>query len=143
MPLCTFFGHRDSPDSLQPKLLAAIEDLIVHHQVDQFYVGHQGAFDRMAAACLMHLSARYPHIRCAVVLAYLPQGKPSPDRVFPLPTLVPEGLETIPPRFAILRRNQWMLSRTDYVIGYLQYPFGGAAPFIEKADRLHKTVIRL
>ena len=29
-------------------------------------------------------------------------------------TLLPEGIENVPPRFAISWRNKWMLERSDY-----------------------------
>lgn len=47
MPICTFFGHRDCPASVMPKLRTVLVDLIEHHGVEQFYVGRQGNFDTM------------------------------------------------------------------------------------------------
>ena len=42
---CTFFGHRDCPSSIKPKLREVLIDLIENHTIDVFYVGQQGAFD--------------------------------------------------------------------------------------------------
>lgn len=50
MCVCTFFGHRDCPESIRPLLRAAIVDLIEKHRVRLFYVGNEGNFDRMARA---------------------------------------------------------------------------------------------
>ena len=44
MANCTFFGHRDCPDTIKLKLREAREHLITIHRVDMFYVGHQGQF---------------------------------------------------------------------------------------------------
>ena len=41
MSACTFFGHRDCPSSIKPKLREALIDLIENHTVDMFYVGQQ------------------------------------------------------------------------------------------------------
>ena len=45
MAACTFFGHRDCPETIKTKLREALVDLITNHGVDMFYVGHQGQFD--------------------------------------------------------------------------------------------------
>ena len=45
MVACTFFGHRDCPESIKPKLRKVLVDIITNHGVDMFYVGHQGQFD--------------------------------------------------------------------------------------------------
>ena len=45
MANCTFFGHRDCPETVNPKLREVLIDLITNHDVDMFYVGHQGQFD--------------------------------------------------------------------------------------------------
>ena len=44
---CTFFGHRDCPETIQPKIRTAVIDLIENHGVTMFYVGNQGNFDRL------------------------------------------------------------------------------------------------
>ena len=68
MTVCTFFGHRDCPASIKPKLRAVVEELIVRYGVDWFYMGRQGAFDAMARSVLRELAKVYPHISYAVVL---------------------------------------------------------------------------
>lgn len=58
MSACTFFGHRDCPSSIRGVLSAEIERLITEKDVDTFYVGTQGNFDRMAYAALVELHKR-------------------------------------------------------------------------------------
>ncbi|MBQ7095915.1 MAG: hypothetical protein IJN80_05655 [Clostridia bacterium] len=117
----------------------ALIHLIEHHNASLFYVGNQGNFDRMVRKVLKQLQLIYPHISYYVVLAYLPcsfqEGYGD--------TIYPDGLERIPPRFAIDKRNRWMLDRCDYVITYVEYPFGGAAKFKALAEKRGKTVINL
>ena len=50
-------------------------DLIINHNVDMFYVGHQGQFDAYVHSELKKLKQKYPQINYAVVLAYLPGKK--------------------------------------------------------------------
>lgn len=40
-----FFGHRDTPPIIEPKLKEIIIDLIENHDADKFLVGNNGNFD--------------------------------------------------------------------------------------------------
>ena len=139
MPSCTFFGHRDCPDSIRPKLRSVLINLIENQQADTFYVGRQGSFDALVYATLRELAAEYPHIRYAVVLERL-SGKSTDDFT---ETLFPEVMENVPPRFAIDRRNNWMIRQADFVVVYVTHDWGGAAKFAKKAEQQGKTVINL
>ena len=142
MSTCTFFGHRDCPSSIKPKLREALVDLVENHAVDMFYVGNKGAFDRIVRSVLRELAQEYPQIHYAVVLERLP-GKQNEDYHEDYSdTLLPEGIEEVPPRFAISWRNKWMLRQSDYVVTYITHSWGGAAQFAEMAER-QKTVLNL
>lgn len=141
MSACTFSSHRDCPETIKPALRQALVDLIENNHADLFYVGNQGSFDRMVRSVLRELTAAYPHIRYAVVLAYLP-GK-NAQAEDPCDTMYPEGLECVHPKYAISWRNNWMLTRSDFVITYITHTWGGAARFAEKAKRTGKTVRNL
>ena len=123
MSVCTFFGHRDCPSSIKPKLKQALVYLIETQSVDTFYVGTHGAFDAMVRSSLAELMQDYPHIRCTVVLAYLPTKK----LAYPFPSLLPDGIEAAPKRFAISYRNKWMLKQSHFVVTYITHDWGGAA----------------
>lgn len=141
MAVCTFFGHRDCPESIIPALQAAMEMLITQQSVDTFYVGNQGRFDAYVRGCLRRLQKKYPHIRYAVVLAYLPAKRNEYEDVSD--TMLPEGLELIHPRYAVDRRNRWMLARADRILCYVSHSWGGAAKYTQMAQRQGKTVINL
>ena len=70
--VCVFFGHRDAPTTISSAVYRMIEMLIVQKGIDVFYVGHQGGFDKMVYRELCRAKKKYPHIDCAVVLAYPP-----------------------------------------------------------------------
>lgn len=139
MAACTFFGHRDCPASIRPVLRSVLLELIEQKKVSAFYVGSQGAFDVLAAGVLQELRVQYPHIRCCMVLAYFPRQQDA----FPLETLLPEGIEQVPRRFAISWRNRWMLQQADYVVTYVTHGWGGAAQFAALAQRQGKFVYDL
>lgn len=138
MATCTFFGHRQIHENIEPSLKAALTELIENENVCEFYVGCEGQFDRTAKSVLLELKKEYPHIKITVVLAYLnKQYEDLPDSLFP------EGLERVPLRFAIPKRNEWMINHSDFVIAYVRWCYGGSGKAVEYAERKGKTVINL
>ena len=105
-----------------------------------FYVGNNGNFDTMVRRQLEALSQAYP-ITYSVVLAYLPTKKSEYDDY--ANTILPEGIETTPKRFAISYRKKWMIQQSDVVVTYVTHSFGGAAQFKELAEIQGKTLIEL
>ena len=135
---CTFFGHRDCPETIKPKIRAAVIDLIENHGVTMFYVGNQGNFDRLVRSVLKEVTTAYPGVGYAVVLAYMPSAKKSADDFSD--TLLPDGIEKVPKRFAISWRNKWMIEHADYVVTYVTRLFGGAAQFSALAKSKGKII---
>ena len=101
----TFFGHRNTPDSIQPSLKKTLIQLIEKEGADTFYVGNEGDFDCIVYNTLKELKAIYPFIQFKVMLAYLTKRKsdfytPEPDN-----TVFPDELLKTPLKFAISKRN--------------------------------------
>ncbi len=95
----------------------------------------------MVQGVLYELKTDYPQIRYYIVLAYLPGAMTDgPDLS---PTLYPDGLETTPRKFAISKRNRWMVERADAVVTYVYRPYGGAAQFKALAEKKKKQIIEL
>ena len=135
---CTFFGHRDTPKETEPTLRLTLIDLIENKNATVFYVGNHGNFDAMVRRQLEELSKTYP-IKYYVVLAYMPGKNDKPDEH----SILPEGIETVPRRFAINYRNKWMLNKSDIVVTYVNRNFGGAWEFKKLAENKQKTVLCL
>lgn len=92
---CTFFGHSDAPQEIKDTMKKTLASLIEKRGVNRFYVGNHGDFDRMALSILKELSETYS-FEYYVVYAYLSEiGEDFSHAIFP------EGLETVPKRFAI------------------------------------------
>ena len=138
--VCTFFGHKDTPKETEPTLRSTLIELIENKNVSVFYVGNNGNFDTMVRRQLEDLSQTYP-ITYSVVLAYLPTEKNKYDNL--TNTIYPEGLETVPKRFAISWRNKWMIQQSSIVVTYVTRNFGGAVQFKEMAMKQKKNVVEL
>ena len=116
---------------------------LIAEGVDSFLVGNQGGFDSTVLHTLRLLKEEYPHITYNVVLAYMPGNKEEWSAYEPMETLYPEGLESVHPRYAISWRNKWMIQESDVVVAYITRSWGGAAQFVELAERKKKRVINI
>lgn len=141
--VCCFFGHRDTPQDIRPLIKETVLKLVEENDDVVFYVGNQGGFDAMAHGVLKELSETDPRIVYSVVLAYMPGEKGEFDSDLYDDTMYPEGLETVPRKFAISARNKWMVEKADTVICYKVVDFGGAAQFVNMAARRGKRIINL
>ena len=136
---CTFFGHKDCPCTTTINLLSVLTDLIENKNVNMFYIGNQGDFDSIARTVLQKMKIIYPQINYVIVLAYLRNKSEISD----FDTVFPEGLENVPLRYAIDRRNLWMINHSDYVITYVRNTAGGAYKFKTIAEKKGKIVINI
>lgn len=135
----TFCGHKEvsNSENVEQWLRQVCADLIVQG-ADEFFLGGYGRFDFMCAAVLRDLKKVHPHIRLVLVLPYLNS------------TMMTEGydesvyppLESVPKRYAISRRNEWMVCESDVIVAYVIRGFGGAAKTLEYAHRKKKQIIR-
>ena len=140
MMTCTFFGHRDTPASIRPLLKNTLLNLIEQNNVKKFFVGNQGNFDAMVYSLLKELGLSHG-VDFSIVLAYMPT---KPDSfVDANNTILPEGIETAPRRFAIEFRNRWMVDQSDIVVTYVSRSFGGAAKFKALSQKKGKKIVEL
>ena len=58
-------------------------------------------------------------------------------------SIVYPPLEKVPFRFAISKRNEWMVDNADIIIGYVKNQYGGAYKILEYAKRQRKNIINL
>ena len=134
----TFCGHKEVWDR-EPveRWLKQVCGELISQGANEFFLGGYGHFDYMCASVLRELKESHPQIRLILVLPYLNS------------TMITDGydetvyppLETVPPRFAIVRRNEWMVRESDVVVAYVIRGFGGAAKTLEYARKKKKTII--
>lgn len=140
---CFFIGHRDAREEIYPALKEQVIDCILRLGVDEFFVGHYGSFDRMAAKALLEAKNDYPHISLRLVLPYHPALRP-----MQLPegfdsSYYPWGDEHIPYRLAIVKTNRLMVRTCDILIAYAWHPASSARDLVDYAQSQGKTVVNL
>lgn len=129
-----------APKEIEPTLRTTLINLIEQENAREFYVGNNGIFDAMVHRQLEDLSKAYK-FNFAVVLAYLPDERRAEDNL--TNTIYPEGIESVPKRFAISWRNKWMLKQSDIFITYTTHPSSGAYEFEQMAVKQRKRVINV
>lgn len=137
--ICTLFGHRNAPETIKVALKTILVDLIENKNVNMFYIGNNGAFDKMARELLKELKITHK-INYYVVLAYIPQktdGKDYTDSVYF------DELNSRPYRVRIIERNKLMINKSDIVVTYVTHITGGAAEFKAFAEQKGKIVINI
>lgn len=50
-------------------------------------------------------------------------------------------IEKTPPKFAIIKRNEWMIDKSDFLIAYVEHNWGGAYRTLEYAKKQSYTNI--
>jgi len=143
MDSCFLFGHRDAPEELAPAMTAAIQRHICDYGVNEFYVGGYGSFDLLASRVLAVLKKQYPQIRLYRLLPYHPQLRP-----IQLPqafddTFYPEGMESVPKPYAIVRANRYMIEKAEFLIAYAWQPASNARKLLEYAKRKQKLITEI
>lgn len=134
----TFCGHSKLYQTENiSKWLDIILPALIEGGAATFYLGGYGDFDNLAAA-VRRQKTSYPNIEAILVLAYLNRDVDASryDR-----TAYPP-LETVPPRYAILKRNEWMVCKSDVVISGVTHGWGGAAKTLDYAKRRGKVVVQ-
>lgn len=135
----TFCGHSKLSQTGQiSQWLDSILPSLIEGGAETFYIGSYGDFDRLAAAAVRRQKHTYPHIESILVLAY-------PHRA--IDTSCYDGttyppLETVPPRYAIAKRNEWMVCKSDIVVSCVTHGWGGAAKTLGCAKRQGKVIVQ-
>lgn len=135
----TFCGHSQifNQDAVS-KWLDLILPSLIEGGATTFYLGGYGAFDQLAAAAVIRQKAAYPAIEAVLVLPYPNWNVDAFD--YDRTTYPP--LEKVPPRLAIIKRNQWMVEGADIVISAVIHGWSGAAKTLDYAKRKGKVIFQ-
>ncbi len=142
-----FFGHADyiENNSDMQKVMDLLEERVADLAVD-FFLGEYGNFDRFAYGCATKLKARHKNARLVFVTPYISEGylqNHSGIKEGRFDEILYPSIENVPPRYAILRRNRWIVDKADIVITHLMRKFGGAYKAYDYAIRKKKEVYNI
>ena len=144
--IITFCGHSNClfSDEEKEKLKKLLIKEIRKNPTCKFCLGGYGDFDSLCLRTLRELKKDFPEIELLFITPYLDKNYSKlefaksyyDDVIFP-------PIESAPRKFAILKRNEWMVDSADLVIAFVKYSWGGAAKTLEYAKRKKKQIINL
>ena len=144
--IITFCGHSNClfSDEEKEKLKQLLIKKIRKNPTCKFYLGGYGDFDGLCLRTLKDLKADFPKIELIFITPYLDKSYSKlefakyhyDDVIFP-------PIENFPRKFAILKRNEWMVDSADLVIAYVKYSWGVAAKTVEYAKRKKVPIINI
>ena len=137
--ICTFFGHRDASEKVVFALKEVIESLI-KKGIKSFYVGNNGNYDLLVQSVLSDIKKANIDIDFKIVLSYLGEKAITDNQD---KTIFPEGLENVPRRFAISKRNDWLISNANVVVVYCTNTFSNSYKLAQKATKKNLNIINL
>ena len=145
--IVTFCGHSDYQENEKDRqaLLALLESRVGDAAVD-FLLGEYGGFDAFAYRCCKQYQSTHPAARLIFVTPYnTPSYRKThlSDADERFDDLVYPPLENVPPKYAIVRRNRYMMEQADLVIAYITHAHGGAHQTYRHALRKGKNTYNL
>ena len=136
--IITFCGHKSVSNADEVwEWLDNVLDQFIHEDELIFYLGGYGSFDLLAASVVRQKKRLNPQIQAVLVIPYL--NRESGEDGYDYTVYPP--LESVPPRYAISKRNEWMVMQADVVVAYVTYGWGGAAKALEYAQRKKKRIL--
>lgn len=143
--IITFCGHSSfhEENDDEQNLLKLIEDVAKDEQVD-FYLGGYGNFDLFARKCAKKYQEVHKNAKLIFVTPYLDKAysKLEYAKDYYDESIYP-ALENVPKRFAISKRNEWMVSQADHIFAYVCLHFGGAYKTLLYAQKHKKSFTNL
>ena len=145
--IIAFCGHANYIENAgdEQRVLSLLEKRVGKGECELF-LGEYGGFDSFAYRCAQKYRAVHPESRLVFVTPYLMEEyrKNSVEYTkerFDLVLYPP--LEKVPPRYAIARRNRWIVEQADIVIAYITNGYGGAYTMYRYALKKGKEIYNI
>lgn len=111
------------------------------------YNGGYGEFDDICARVCRELKKIHPHIELVYVTPYIRLSdqikiKEMQDMGMCDSSIYPP-IEKVPFKFAISKRNEWMVCNSDIIIAYVNRRHGGAYKSLQIAKRKKKKIVNI
>ena len=144
--IITFCGHSNYTSSLkdEEQLLKLFEMVACGKQVD-FYLGGYGGFDSFALKCAKIYKQRYKDTKLVFITPYLDKWLNNRKDILRnnYDEIVYPSIELVPQKFAIIKRNEWMIDNADYLFAYVKTRYGGAYRTLIYAHKHKKSYTNL
>lgn len=137
----SFFGHADfcEVDIYRKKLENLISNFLKSENVD-FYLGGYGRFDSFALNCCKEIKKKMNNVKLVFITPYIGKWLENKNSIIKInyDECVYPPIETIHPKFAILKRNEWIIDNSDFIVFYVSRKYGGAYQALKYAIKKGK-----
>ena len=128
--IVTFCGSREFVATVerQKQVLSLLEER-VGDQAVEFYLGGYGKFDSFAYTCARKYKETHPKATLVFVTPYITESYQKNHlecQKTQYDSILYPSIEKVPPRYAILCRNQYMVEKADLLIAWVDHNWGGA-----------------
>ena len=147
--IIAFTGHSSisDKDNVKKTVKQLLLKIIPENGGVTFYLGGYGSFDEICAAVCRELKQEYDGIELVYVTPYISLSEQDKIRRMTELKLIDASvyppIEGVPPRLAILKRNEWMIQNADLVIAYIDHEYGGAYKAYQYAKHKNKKIINI
>ena len=145
--IVSFAGHSRIAftDRLKQAVKSELRKLLSEGGSLVCYLGGYGDFDALCASACRELKREGGAAELVYVSPYrtLSEQARISDRLrlgLYDSSLYPP-IENVPPKFAILNRNEWMMSSADVILTYVKHTYGGAYRSLQAAKAKGKRII--
>lgn len=145
--IITFCRHRDfvKTEKIENTLIDLLKFFAKGCETIDCYCGGYGQFDGFTAECVRKAKKDFENIRNCLIIPYISLSYQEKIKylkdyydeiIYPL-------LENIPSKYAIIKRNEWMIDQADLLIAYVKHSWGGAAKSLQYAKRKDTAIFQL
>ena len=145
----SFVGHSVVPlkNRVIEEVKAQLRECAKKSERITCYLGGYGDFDELCAFACREMKEEYAGIETVYVTPYMGLNEQKKIKcaekygiydasIYPL-------IENVPPKFAIIRRNEWMMVNADLIIAYVAHNYGGAYKSLQIAKKREKKIINI
>ncbi len=144
-----FAGHSSvySNEKVKEMVKEQIRNNIIDANIVTCYLGGYGDFDEICARACRELKQEYDDIELVYVTPYISLSEQAKIKEMQsrglYDTSIYPPIENAPLRFAISKRNEWIMTNADLIIAYVNRSYGGAYKSLQVAKREKKKIINI
>ena len=145
--IITFCGHGDfiKTEKIENTLIELLKFFAKGRETIDCYCGGYGRFDGFAAECVRKAKKDFENIRNCLIIPYIPLSFQEKIKYLNdyYDEIIYPPLKNIPAKYAIIKRNEWMVDKADLLIAYVKHSWGGAAKSLQYAKRKNTAIFQL
>lgn len=147
MSICCFAGHNMIyDDNIKSEIYNLCVNLITNENVNEFFVGNYGEFDLLCGNIISRLKDKYKDIKLHLVIPYITKNiNENKNDIYKKydSIIIPEMNENTPNNVKIIKANEYMIKKSQFVICYVYYSWGGAFKTYNYAKRKNINIINI